>query len=371
MGVVGVLGDAELGAQLRHARIFHRNARLLLGAGLEGQRRTVGDLHHRAIALAAQFGKLRLQLLVELVRRVVAVEGGGSILGGRDVGQHFGGIGRVLGIENIGRDLRPVHPAALRLTRIVQHAVGQLQFGVGQLVRRGGGSEIRQRIVGGIQAVGSRVLQPRDHALGAGGQLAGLGPQRRVFAGRIELLDRRALGLAVEIAHRLAAEHVAQFVGDRLIGGGDVACSLHRLGGGRCGGCGRGSRRGSRGCGSRRRGRRFGGLCRRRGDDVSRLGRLGGLGRIGHRRGGVDLDVRGRGRRDVGGFGTRDCRIDCELGGAGARGIRLGCQSRGRGNREEGCRDGHQYAVKSSTVGRTVTHRHTPLGETAPAWNSR
>ena len=31
-GVVRVFGDAELGAQLRHARIFRRDRRLLLGA---------------------------------------------------------------------------------------------------------------------------------------------------------------------------------------------------------------------------------------------------------------------------------------------------------------------------------------------------
>ena len=104
MGVVGVLGDAELGAQLRHARIFHRDARLLLAVpACELQRRAFGDLHHRAVALAAQLGELRLQLLVELVRRVVAVERRGGVLRGRDVGEHFGRIGRMLGIEDVGR----------------------------------------------------------------------------------------------------------------------------------------------------------------------------------------------------------------------------------------------------------------------------
>ena len=71
-GVVGVLGDAELGAQLRHARIFRRDRRLLLGGGLECERRAFGDLHHRSVALTAQFGQLGLQILVELVRRIVA-----------------------------------------------------------------------------------------------------------------------------------------------------------------------------------------------------------------------------------------------------------------------------------------------------------
>ena len=100
---------------------------------------------------------------------------------------------------------------------------------------------------------------------------------------------------------------------------------------------------------------------------------LGSRGRFSGLRDGcgrVDFEVAGARRRNIGWFGTRHGRIDGELGGAGAGRIRLGCQSRGRGHREEGCRDGDQYAVKSSTVGRTVTHRHTPLGETAPAWNS-
>ena len=35
LGVVGVFGDAELRAQLRHARIFRRDRRLLLGVRLE------------------------------------------------------------------------------------------------------------------------------------------------------------------------------------------------------------------------------------------------------------------------------------------------------------------------------------------------
>ncbi len=83
MGVVGVLGDAELGAQLRHAGIFHRDRGLLLAARRrEFQRRAVLDLDHRSVALAAQFGELRLQFAIELLRRVVAVERRRSVLGG-------------------------------------------------------------------------------------------------------------------------------------------------------------------------------------------------------------------------------------------------------------------------------------------------
>ena len=357
--------DAELGAQLRHARIFRRDLTLLLGGGLERQRRTFGDVDHRSVALAAQLGELGLQFLVELVRRVVAVERCGRVLGGRDVGEHFRRIGRVLGILDVGGDLRPVHPAALGLSRIVEHARGQFQFGFGELVRRSGGRKIRHRIVGRIEALGGGILQTGDHALAAVGQFAGLRPLRRVVARRVELLDGGALVLAVEIAQRFGAEHVAQAVGDRLVGRSDGA-DLHRLLGGFGGGRG--------GCRSRRRRR-----LRRRWPQVRGDGLGGfGLGRlfdclrcVRHRGGGVHLEVAGGRRRNVGRFGAGDCCVDRELGGAGARRGRLGRQCRGRGHREEGCRDGHQHAVKSCTVRRTVTHRHTPLGETAPAWNSR
>ena len=94
------------------------------------------------------------------------------------------------------------------------------------------------------------------------------------------------------------------------------------------------------------------------------FGRLfDGLRCVRHRGGGVHLEVASGRRRNVGGFRTGDCCVDRELGGAGARRGRLGRQCRGRGHREEGCRDGHQHAVKSCTIRRTVTHRHTPLGE--------
>ena len=102
-GVVGVLRQAELGAQLRHARIFHHAFGLLLSAGRRVfQHRTIADLDHRSVALAAQFGELRLELLVELLRRVVAVERRGRIFRAGDVRQHFIGIDRVLGIGDVG-----------------------------------------------------------------------------------------------------------------------------------------------------------------------------------------------------------------------------------------------------------------------------
>ena len=364
-----MVGDAELGAQLRHARIFRRDFTELLGRSLISQRRAFGDLDHRPVALAAQFGELGLQFLVELVRRVVAVERGRSVLGGRDIGEHFGRIGRVLGILDVGGDLRPVHPAALGLPRIVEHARGQFQFGFGELVRRSGSGKIRHRIVGRVEALGGGILQTGDNALAAIGQFAGLRPLRRIVARRVELLDGSALVLAVEIAQRFGADHVAQAVGDRLVGRSDSA-HLHRLLGGFGGGRG--------GCRSRRRGG-CGVVSRRCGDGLCRLGVGFGLGclcgRVGlvrfrdrlccvrHRGGGVHLEVADGGRRNVRRFGAGDCCVDRELGGAGARRGRLGRQCRGRGHREEGCRDGHQHAVKSCTIRRTVTHRHTPLGE--------
>ena len=296
--IVGVL-DAELGAQLRHAGIFWRDRALLLGGGLERQCRTLGDMNHRSVTLAAQLGELGLQVLVELVRRVVAVERCGRVLGGRDIGEHFRRIGRVLGILDVGGDLRPVHPAALGLSRIVEHARGQFQFGFGELVRRSGGGKIRHRIVGRIEALGGGVLQTGDHALAAVGQFAGLRPLRRVVARRVELLDGRALVLAVEIAQRFGADHVAQAVGDRLVGWSDGADLDRFLGGfgGRRGGC-RSRRRG--GCGVV--GRRCG-----RGHDISRFGRgrfFDCLRCVRHRGGGVHLEVAGGRRRTLAGWGA-------------------------------------------------------------------
>ena len=72
----------------------------------------------------------------------------------------------MLGIEDVAADLRPVHAAALGLARIVEHAGGELQLGFGERIGRRGGGEIRHRVIGGIEAVGRRILQPRDHALG-------------------------------------------------------------------------------------------------------------------------------------------------------------------------------------------------------------
>jgi hypothetical protein len=126
--------------------------------------------------LATQFGKLRLQFAIELMWRVVARKRRRGILGARDICQHFRGIGRMLGILDVAADLRPVHPAALRLARVIQHAGGQFQFGFGKLIRRGRGRKIRHRIIGRIQAFRGGILQTCDDAFAARGQSAALRP---------------------------------------------------------------------------------------------------------------------------------------------------------------------------------------------------
>ena len=102
----------------------------------------------------------------------------------------------MIGIEDVGADLRPVHPAALGLARVIQHAGGQLQFGVRKSIRRSRRSKIRHRVIGGIQAIGIRILEPCDDAFAALGQSAGLRPQRRKFTRGVKLLNCRAFALA-------------------------------------------------------------------------------------------------------------------------------------------------------------------------------
>src|SRR5581483_3962695 len=179
-----------------------------------------------------------------------------------------------------------------------EHAVGELQLGFGQRVRRGGRGKVRHRIVARREAIGGRVLQPRDHALRNVVEASRLNPDRRVVPCGIEFLDRRTLALVLEIAQRFRGQQLLELVGDRLVGRRHVARGLHRLLGGlgrsRCGG-GR-SRRLDGGCrGSRRGGGRCGGgvalrrIIRlgRRGRDRGGRGRLGGLCSFGARLSGV------------------------------------------------------------------------------------
>ena len=269
-------------------------------------------------------------------------------------------------------DLRPVHAAALRLARIVEHAGGQLQFGFGERIRRGGGGEIRHRIIGGIEAVGGRILQPRDHALGAGGQRAALGPERREVARVVEFLDRGALVLAVEIAQRLArrscraacrrpadrrrATLLAAFTGSAA-GAAAVA-----------GAAGRRLRGGVVAAGRRAFARSLGGASRRRcGGDVGRL-RLGASAASALRLDGFaaptavvsSLKSAAVGRRDVGGFGARDRGIDREFGGAGARRIRLAASAEVADTVRKVAATAINTRSNPARLVRTVTHRRTP-----------
>ena len=195
----------------------------------------------------------------------------------------------MFGIEDVGRDLRPVHPAALRLARIVQHAGGQFQFGFRQRIRRCRRGEIRHRIVGRVQAFGGGILQPGDRRPWRGGQRAGLGPQRRVFARGVEFLDRGAFGLAVEIAHDLAPNISRSLSATGWSAGGTLLAALT--------GSLAGSATGAWRLPSRRR-RRFGrgrGCGRRPALSARPACRLalafGRLRRVGHRRGGVQLEI--------------------------------------------------------------------------------
>ena len=63
----------ELGAQLRHARIFRRNRRLLFGGGLEGECRAFGDLEVGDVRKIDQLRILTAHLNLVQFRRIVAL----------------------------------------------------------------------------------------------------------------------------------------------------------------------------------------------------------------------------------------------------------------------------------------------------------
>ena len=105
----------------------------------------------------------------------------------------------MLGILDVGGDLRPVHPAALRLAGIVQHRWRSASVRLrparrARSRRRNPAPDSRRRSRPSASASFSRAITP----LASGGQRAGCGPHRRVVARGVELLDRGALGLAVE-----------------------------------------------------------------------------------------------------------------------------------------------------------------------------
>ena len=196
-----------------------------------------------------------------------------------------------------------MHAATLRLAGVIQHAGGKLQVGLRQRIRRGRSSEIGHRVIGSVETIGCGILQAGNHALAGLREAARLCPERGEFARAVELLNRATFGLAIEIAHGFSAQHFLQFVGDRLICGGNIAGTFHRLRrqllgrllrllGGRSSGGSSGRRCCCGRCQGSDCGVGFAGVGWRRGDDVGRLGGfrlLGGfgslsLGRIGHRR---------------------------------------------------------------------------------------
>ena len=331
--IVGVFGMPSLARSCGTRGSSGVTAACFLVAALNASAGPSRNLGHRSVALAAQLGELRLQILVELVRRIVAVERRGSVLGGRDVGQHFGGIGRMLGIEDVGGDLRPVHPAALRLAGIVEHAGGQFQLGFGELIRRSGGSEIRHRIFGRIEPFGGGILQAGDHAFAARRSIFRPGstaarthaPRRTSRRPRARSCDRNSAAIW-QPAFRAVCRQPADRPGRRcsqpstgslagsaagavavagvaLQRGGAVAVSLVFAGAVTISA---GLVSGSAGlCGGGRLAR-----LRRRLVDC--------LGCIGHRRGGSILKSPMLGRRNVGRLGARNCGVDREFGGAGA-----------------------------------------------------
>ena len=55
------------------------------------------------------------------MRRLIAVERLGGVLGGRDLAQHVERLRARLLVDDVGADARIVHAAGLRMARIVEH----------------------------------------------------------------------------------------------------------------------------------------------------------------------------------------------------------------------------------------------------------
>ena len=271
---------------------------------------------------------------------------------------------------------------------IVEHARGQLHIRFRKRIRRGGSREIGDRIIRRVQPIGGRILQPRHDTIAAVGQLAGLCPDRSEVVRGVELLYRRPLRLAVEIALRFGAEHVAQPVGNRLIRRRDIAGRLDGLGGwSRCRsdagrvtlrrfwfagiglggvGCGSGGLRCIRRWRIRLSALDFGGLGHRNGGDFAGLAAVvsGVAFSVTFGASAADDDASslkspGPGGGTLAGSGRGTAASIASSAASVARSIVLR-QCRGRRHREESSRDRHQDAVISSTVLPTVTHYHTP-----------
>jgi len=116
----------------------------------------------------------------------------------------------MIGVRNISADLRPVHPAALRLAGIIQHAGGQFQFGFRKRVGRGrrvaldraeperGGGDVR-----GDTGLLGRVVDLAQLIESLKQDVAKLRGLIEVLANQTETLERRQKDLYVDLDNRL------------------------------------------------------------------------------------------------------------------------------------------------------------------------
>ena len=220
LGEVGVVfeivaRDAETLAQHRNARILHQ---ALVG---KLEHRTVRDFLARAALrlAAAHLGQRRLELLKVRILRVEFVERLGHVPRVGDLGQHVGGVRRLLRqLDVVQADALIREAAGLRVARVSEDDLRELEFGFRLRVGTGEAGEIRCLVVARVEAVSVGGLQVSDDRPGARGFDALVEPDRREIAILIERLDRGALLLGGKNSVRFAGQQVAQLLGDRPVG---------------------------------------------------------------------------------------------------------------------------------------------------------
>ena len=261
--VVSVAFNAETLAQCRHTRILvARIDAMAVGNAIVG----LG-----ARLIVAQFGELALQGPEAVMRRIEAVEASVDIAGVGDLLEKFGRLRRVVAVIDFRRNARRRNAADRQMTGKGQHRIGELDVAVGERLGAGEGGELRHRIIGRVEPVGARVLEPRDHRFSVRRELPVADPQRRVSARGVECLDRLALGRALDaLLELLGGDDIAQLVVDLRVAGGEYfverAVDVEIVAGvgiARCGGGLRPRFRGRRRVADRRR-------CQRRGFAVAR-----------------------------------------------------------------------------------------------------
>ena len=215
LGVVsevgGIPGQAELVAQQRNARVFHRSL------GVELEQLAVGDLFGTR-GLGAHLREHGLELLVALVGRAEFVERCGGVGGLGELGEDLRRIGRLLRQLDVLADAGIGEAAGLQVTGISEHCLRELEFGFGQRVRAQAGKGWRLVVVD-VEAVGIGALQARNDGLGASILHAFVEPQGGEVATLIERLDGRALSLASENRIALGCQQVANLFRHRAVGG--------------------------------------------------------------------------------------------------------------------------------------------------------